>query len=167
MGASLKSFIGEMESGDVRIISGNVLTGRNEGIDGYLGFFNYMVTAIPEPQGDQILGWATLGLNKRSFSRTYLSSFFNYAGRYREESAMNGSPRPFIATGIYEAVLPMDIYPVFLIKSIIAGEIDEMEKLGIYEVIEEDLALVEYVDPSKMNFQEFLRKGIDQIRREG
>jgi Na+-transporting NADH:ubiquinone oxidoreductase subunit A len=167
IGASLLSFIGEIDKGNVRIISGNVLTGRNEGLNGYLGFFHYMVTAIPEPEGDQILGWATLGLNKRSFSRTYLSSFFNYAGRFREESAMNGSLRPFIATGIYEDVLPMDIYPVFLIKSIIAGEIEEMENLGIYEVIEEDLALVEYVDPSKQNFQEILRKGIDQVRREG
>jgi len=167
IGASIFSFIGELEKDNVRVISGNVLTGRNEGINGYVGFFHYMVTAIPEPEGDQILGWASLGLNKRSFSRTYISSFFNYTGRFREESAMNGSPRPFIATGMHEDVLPMNIFPVFLIKSIIAGDIDEMEKLGIYEVIEEDLALVEYVDPSKQNFQEILRKGIEQICKEG
>lgn len=168
-GAPVKSFVGDLKNDacDCRFISGDVLTGRKIDKEGHLGFFNNLVMVIPEPRGIQFLGWARFGLNKRSFSRTYFSSFFNYAGRFREESAANGSVRPFIATGMHEAVLPMDIYPVFLIKSILAEDIDEMEKLGIYEVIEEDLALVEYVDPSKQEFQAMLRRGLDLIEKEG
>lgn len=169
LGARIDSFVGEVEGGEeeIRYISGNVLTGRKVKREGYVGFFDNIVMVIPEPKGIQFLGWARLGLNKRSFSRTYISSFFNYGGRFREEAAANGAVRPFIATGMHEDVLPMDVYPVFLMKSIIAEDIEEMEKLGIYELIEEDLALVEYVDPSKQEFQQLLRKGLDLIEKEG
>jgi Na+-transporting NADH:ubiquinone oxidoreductase subunit A len=167
IGAAVDSFVGKVVNCPNRFISGNVLTGKKITQKGYMGFFNNLLMIIPEPRGVQFLGWARFGLNKRSFSRTYFSSFFKYTGRFREEAAANGSLRAFVATGMHENVLPMDIFPVFLMKSIIAGDIDEMEKLGIYEVIEEDLALVEYVDPSKNEFQTLLRRGLDLIEKEG
>jgi Na+-transporting NADH:ubiquinone oxidoreductase subunit A len=105
-----------------------------------------------------------------SFSRTFLSYYLSRLmprRRFEQKASLNGSRRAFIVTGIYEKVLPMDIYPVFLIKSILAEDIEEMEGLGIYEVIEEDFALCEYIDPSKNDFQELLRRGLDLVEREG
>jgi len=148
-----------------RVISGNVLTGANVGIDGHLGFYHNEITVIPEGDHYEMLGWLLPRFSKFSNSRTYFSWLLP-GKRYKLDTNLNGGQRAFTVTGQYEKVLPMDIYPVYLLKAILAGDVEKMEQLGIYEVIEEDLALCEFVCTSKMDVQEMLRKGIDLMIKE-
>jgi len=148
-----------------RIISGNVLKGEHVDADGFLGFFDQQVTVIPEGDYYEFLGWAMPRLNKFSISHSYFS-WLNPKKTYKADSNLNGEERAYVMTGQYEKVLPMDILPVFLIKAIMANDIDKMEQLGIYEVIEEDLALCEYVCTSKTEVQRILREGINLMIKE-
>jgi len=148
-----------------RIISGNVLTGTQIDADGYLGFYDDQVTVIPEGDYYEFLGWAMPRLHKFSLSHSYFS-WLNPKQSYKVDSNLNGEERAYVMTGQYEKVLPMDILPVFLMKAIIAKDIDKMEQLGIYEVIEEDLALCEYVCTSKTEVQRILREGINLMIKE-
>ena len=103
--------------------------------------------------------------NKFSVSHSYFSWLFPKK-KYNLDTNMNGGPRAFVQTGIYDKVMPMNIYPLYLIKAILAGDIDKMENLGIYEVIEEDVALCEFIDPSKNEWQAILGRGIEQMIKE-
>lgn len=149
----------------VRIISGNVLTGRRVEPEGYLGFYSNQVTVIPEGDTYEFLGWGMPRLNKFSVSRSYFS-WLSPKKHYRLDTNMNGGVRAYVVTGLYDKYLPMDIYPLYLLKAILAGDIDKMENLGIYEVIEEDFALCEFVDPSKTEIQAIIRQGIDLMIKE-
>ncbi len=148
-----------------RIISGNVLTGTMVEKIGFLGFYDNMVTVIPEGKHHEFFGWMTPGLNKFSASRTFLAKLIP-GRKYNLDTNINGGKRAYVLTGQYEKVLPMDIYPVHLIKAILANDIDKMEQLGIYEVVEEDFALCEYVCTSKIEVQEILRNGIESMIKE-
>ena len=148
-----------------RIISGNVLTGVKTPENGYLAFYANMVTVIPEGDKFELLGWAMPRLNKFSVSRTYFS-WLRPRKAYNLDTNLNGGERPFVVTGLYERYLPMDIYPMYLLKAILAGDIDKMENLGIYEVVEEDFALCEFVDPSKIEMQQIIRDGINLMIKE-
>jgi Na+-transporting NADH:ubiquinone oxidoreductase subunit A len=166
VGASVKKLIANnLNSEHVRVVSGNVLTGTNIGKEGHLGFFDNQVTVIPEGDYHEFLGWILPSTQKLSFSRAVgLLSFLVPGKEYKLDSNTHGEPRAFVETGVFEKVTPMDIYPVQLIKAILANDVDEMEELGIYEVIEEDLALCEFVDVSKHNVQEILRDGLEMMR---
>ena len=148
-----------------RIISGNVLTGRKTPADGFIGFYANMVTVIPEGNHYELLGWAMPRLNKFSVSRAYFS-WLCPKKVYDLDTNLNGGERPFVVTGLYDKYLPMDIYPTYLLKAILAGDIDKMENLGIYEVVEEDFALCEFVDPSKIEIQQIIRDGINLMIKE-
>lgn len=150
-----------------RIISGDVLTGRQVESNGFLGFFDNLVSVLPETKKYEFIGWLTPGLSKLSRSRSFLSSLNPFRKFYNPDTNYHGSNRAFVATGIYKDVLPMDIYPVFLMKSILVKDIEEMEQLGIYEIVEEDIALCEYICPSKIEWQEILRQGLGLIEKEG
>ena len=150
---------------DNRVISGNVLTGTKIAEDGYLGFFDSLVSVIPEGDYYEILGWALPGLKKLSVSRTFLS-WLSPNRKWDVDTNLKGGKRAFVMTGQYEKVLPMDIFPVQLLKSILVEDIDKMEQLGIYEVLEEDLALCDFVCTSKIEAQEILRNGLDLMRKE-
>ena len=152
---------------NVRYISGNVLTGNKINDYMFIGNFDNLITAIPEPTKNEIMGWALPGFGKLSKSYTFIGSLIQKFKKLSETADYHGGHRAFVATGIYKDVLPMDIYPLHLIKSIMIQDFEDMEGLGIYEVIEEDLALCEYVDPSKNEFQEILRSGLDLIEKEG
>ena len=166
VGASMKSIVeGQIKAGDNRIISGNVLTGDASSADGYLGFFDDVVTIIPEGNEPQFLGWLAPNFHKFSLSRSCFS-WLNPGKKYKLNTNMNGEDRAYVVSGQYEAVLPMDVYPVQLIKSIMTNDLDKMENLGIYEVIPEDLALCEYACTSKMNVQSILRGGLDVAKQE-
>jgi Na+-transporting NADH:ubiquinone oxidoreductase subunit A len=130
-----------------------------------LGFFDQQVTVIPEGDYYEFLGWAMPRLNKFSLSHSYFS-WLTPNKSYKADANLNGEERAYVVTGQYEKVLPMDILPVHLIKAIIAEDIDKMENLGIYEVIEEDLALCEYVCTSKTEVQSILRDGINLMIKE-
>jgi Na+-transporting NADH:ubiquinone oxidoreductase subunit A len=162
-GASVKKFIeNNLKQDHVRVVSGNVLTGTRIEKDGYVGFFDHLVTVIPEGDYYEFLGWIKPTTAKLSFHRAFgLLSFLSPKKEFVLDSNARGEPRAFVQTGVFEKVTPMDILPTHLIKSIIAEDYDEMEALGIYEVIEEDLALCEFVDVSKHNIQSILREGID------
>jgi Na+-transporting NADH:ubiquinone oxidoreductase subunit A len=165
-GSSIKKLVkGNLKGEHVRYISGNALTGTNIGAEGHLGFFDHQLTVLKEGDEYEFLGWITPGANKLSFHRAFgLFSFLTPSKEYALDTNTHGEPRAFVQTGVFENVLPMDILPTHLIKSILAEDIDEMEALGIYEVIEEDMALCEFVDLSKHNIQEIIREGIDLIQ---
>lgn len=166
IGTSIKNMIAEnINNENVRYISGNVLTGTRIEADGYLGFYDTQVTVIPEGNEPSFMGWMAPGLDKFSLSRTFLS-WLSPGKKYALNSNMNGEERAYVVTGQYEQVLPMDIHPVHLIKSIMIGDVERMENLGIYEVAEEDFALCEYVCSSKINVQDLIREGLDMVKRE-
>jgi Na+-transporting NADH:ubiquinone oxidoreductase subunit A len=149
----------------VRFISGNVLTGTKITESGFLGFYDNMVTVIPEGNHYEFMGWAAPGLNKFSLSRSFFS-WLMPGKKFEMHTNLNGGERAYVVTGQYEKVLPMDIYPVPLIKAILANDIDKMENLGIYEIAEEDLALCEYVCTSKTEVQAIVRDGINLMIKE-
>jgi len=165
-GASVKKFIeNNLNNDHVRVISGNPLTGTAIGKDGHLGFFDQQVSVLPEGDYYEFIGWITPGARKLSFHRSIgLFSFLSPNKERVVDTNTHGEPRAFVQTGIFEQVTPMDILPTHLLKSILAEDIDEMEALGIYEVIEEDLALCEFVDVSKHKVQEILREGLDLVQ---
>ncbi len=153
------------EDGKVRVISGNVLTGKKVASDAHITFYANQLTLIPEGDTYELLGWAMPRFKKFSVSRSYFS-WLCPKKEYRLDANLNGGVRPFIMSDVYEKYLPMDVLPVYLIKAILAGDIDKMENLGIYEVVEEDLALCEFVDPSKIDMQQILRDGINLMIKE-
>ncbi len=165
-GASVNEILnGNVKPGNVRVISGNVLTGSKINSNGFLGFYDSQLTVIPEGDYYEFFGWAAPGKDKFSFYNTFLSKLFP-AGKYRLDTNLHGGERAFVLTGKYEEVLPMDILPMQLCKAILAVDIDNMENLGIYEVAEEDLALCEYICPSKTEIQSIIRKGISLMIKE-
>lgn len=166
-GAALSSFKEYFSSeNNVRYISGNVLTGTAIASDGHIGFYPNQLTVIPEGDYYEFMGWAKPFRTKKfSFSRTYFSWLMPNK-EYKLDTNYNGGERNFVVTGSYEKVLPMDILPVYLIKAILAEDIDKMEQLGIYEVVEEDIALCEFIDPSKTEMQQILRNGINLMIKE-
>ena len=165
-GASVSGVVkANTRPGDLRFISGNVLTGSRIEPDGYLGYYDSQVTVIPEGRYFEFFGWMMPGLGKFSFSKTFKSGFL--PGRdYTADTNFHGGERAFVMTGQYEKVVPMDIYPMQLLKAILAEDIDLMENLGIYEIAEEDFALCEYICPSKIEIQAIVRKGLDMMIKE-
>lgn len=161
VGASISSIVsGNIKAGDNRIISGNVLTGQKVETDGYLGFYDDVVTVIPEGREPQFMGWLAPNFNKLSFSKAYFS-WLTPNKKFNLNTNMNGEDRAYVMSGQYESVLPMDIYPVHLIKSIMTKDLEKMEALGIYEIAPEDMALCEFACTSKVEVQRILREGID------
>ena len=168
-GASVRSIVkGRLKPGysNLRFISGNVLTGTKVERSGYLGFYANMLTVIPEGDSHEFIGWLMPRFNKFSVWRSYFSWLMPKKKRYDLDTNLNGGKRALVMTGAYDKYLPMDIYPLYLLKAAIAGDIDKMENLGIYEVIEEDLALVEFIDPSKTEVQDIIRGGLDLMLKE-
>jgi len=156
---------GNIKEGDVRVIRGNVLSGTNVGKQGFLGFYETMITVIPEGNYFDFFGWATPGFNKHSASRTF-TAFLTPKRKFRLDTNFHGGERAFVLSDQYNKVFPFDILPVYLLKAILAGDIEKMEKLGIYEVAEEDFALCEYVCTSKIESQQIVRDGIDLMIKE-
>ena len=149
-----------------RVINGDVLTGKAVALDGYLDYFNNLVTVIPEGNQYRMFGWLPFMDNKiPSLSKTSLSWLFGRKG-YRTDTNMNGEVRAFVVTGEMEKVFPMDIYPMQLIKACMAGDIEKMEALGIYEVIPEDFGLIDYANTSKIEAQEIIKEGIELMIKE-
>jgi Na+-transporting NADH:ubiquinone oxidoreductase subunit A len=165
-GAAVRNLVdGNVSKSVHRYISGNPFTGSKVNLGGFIGYYDSQITVLPEGNHFEFLGWAMPGLNKYSYSRSFWSWLF--PGRsYTMDTNLNGGHRPFVITGLYEKVFPLDIYPMQLLKAIMAEDIDQMERLGIYEVVEEDFALCEFVCPSKTEMQAVIRKGLDLMRRE-
>ena len=151
---------------ELRIIDGNVLTGKKTTADGFLGAFSNEITVIPEMMGNsELMGWISPRFTMFSTSHSYLSWLFPRR-KYAIDARIKGGERHMIMSNEYDKVFPMDIYPEYLIKAIITGNIDKMEQLGIYEVAPEDFALCEFVDSSKLELQRIVREGLDKLRAE-
>ena len=163
---TLGAFFGGMEA-EIRVISGDLLSGTAVGADGYLGFFDDQVTLVREGRQTELFGWLRpLRFKQFSADRSYFSWLTPWR-KYDMDTNLHGGPRAFVMSDAYYGrVLPMDLYPLYLIKACLAGDIEKMERFGIYEVLPEDLALCEYVDPSKNNIQEIIAQGIDLMRKE-
>ena len=169
VGANVNPFLkGNLNEGDVRVISGNVLTGQKIEQNGNLGYYDSQITVIPEGNNARFSfteGWMEPGFKKFSVSRSYFS-WLTPNKKHVIDTNTNGEERAFVVTGEMEKVFPFDILPMHLIKSIMYNDLDQMENLGIYEVAPEDLALCEFVCTSKINIQDVLRKGLDEVQKE-
>ncbi|MDX2359853.1 MAG: Na(+)-translocating NADH-quinone reductase subunit A [Crocinitomicaceae bacterium] len=169
-GANVANILeGQITSDNVRVISGNVLTGDKIAQDGYLGFYSNQITVIPE--GDQLKfvltkGWMGPGMDKFSNNRLMMSAWLAPRKKFRQDTNTNGEERAFVMTGELEKVFPFDILPMQLVKAAITDDIDGMEALGIYEVAPEDFALCEYVCTTKIDIQDKIRQGLDLIGEE-
>lgn len=151
----------------IRIINGNPLTGKTVTGNAFLGAHTSEVTAIPEGDNvNEMFGWIKPRLKEFSTSHSYFTWLFRRRKSYDLDARVKGGKRNIIMSGEYDRVLPMNIYSEFLIKSIITGNIDKQEQLGIYEVSPEDFALAEFVDSSKQPLQEIVRNGLDILRKE-
>ncbi len=167
-GAEIESILAgklkaQKEGDKVRVVNGNALTGVKA--EGFLSYYANQLTLLPEGDKYELLGWAMPRFGKFSVSRSYFS-WLCPNKEYRLDTNLNGGERPFIVTGLYEQYLPMDIYPMYLLKACLAGDIDKMEALGIYEVLPEDFALCEFVCPSKIEIQQIIRDGINLMIKE-
>lgn len=169
VGASVKTLIKDhvKDGADLRIISGNVLTGFKVQPDSFLRFPYRQITLLKEgAHADEFMGWASMNPRKFSVKHTFPAFLRGFSKPYDFDSRIKGGHRAMILSGEYDKVFPMDIYPEYLLKAIIAGDIDRMEKLGIYEVAPEDFALPEFVDTSKNELQKIVRDGLDNLRKE-
>lgn len=155
------------EGKNLRVINGNVMTGVKTTAEGFLGAHTTEINVIPE--GDDVhemLGWIMPRFNEFSTSRSYCSWLFGKKREYVIDARIKGGERHMIMSNEYNRVFPMDIYPAYLVKAIITGDIDRMEALGIYEVAPEDFALCEFIDSSKLEVQRIVREGLDMLRKE-
>jgi len=169
VGQPLKQLLSEQlkDTEHVRLINGNPLTGRKCSVDDYVGVHTSEITAIPEGDNrDEMLGWILPRTREFSVNRSYFSWLFGKNKAYKLDARIKGGERKMIMSGEYDSVLPMDIFGEYLIKAIIAGDIDKMEQLGIYEVSPEDFAVAEFVDSSKLELQRIVREGLDMLRKE-
>ena len=167
-GCTIKSLVGGRVATDahVRIISGNVLTGTKVSMEDYLGAYDNQITVIPEgDETHEFLGFAMPRTDQYSMSHSYFSWLMGKK-EYVLDARIKGGKRAMIMSNEYDKVFPLDIYPEYLLKAIIAFDIDKMENLGIYEVAPEDFALCEFVDTSKIELQKIVRDGLTLLYKE-
>ncbi len=169
-GCTIESLVaGKILQGDqnIRVISGNVLTGTKVQNDSYLGAYDNQITVIPEgDDNNEFFGWATPGFGKYSVSHSFPTWLAGKNKEYVIDARIKGGKRAMIMSNEYDSVFPMDIMPEYLLKAIIAFDIDKMENLGIYEVAPEDFALCEFVDTSKIELQKIVRNGLNLLYKE-
>ncbi|MFK8267568.1 Na(+)-translocating NADH-quinone reductase subunit A [Capnocytophaga cynodegmi] len=166
-GAQVDSVVsGNLKKEKSRVISGDVLTGKKVSEDGFLGYYDDQVTAIPEGDDYEFFGWNKPVFNKISTTRAMTFSWLNPKKKYNLNTNTNGEHRAFVMTGMYEEVFPLDIYPMQLLKACLYKDLDELENLGAYEVAPEDFALTEFVCVSKQPHQKIIREGLDLMMQE-
>ncbi len=168
IGAEVATFVyaSGVHSENIRVISGNVLTGTKIGPDGFLGSYDNTVTVIPEGDDYDFFGWNKPIFNKLSTSRAMTFSWLTPNKKYNLNTNTNGEHRAFVVTGAYEEVFPLDMYPMQMLKACMVKDLDAMEALGMYEVAPEDFALTEFICVSKQPHQAIIREGLDLMYKE-
>ncbi|MGB5357031.1 MAG: Na(+)-translocating NADH-quinone reductase subunit A [Eudoraea sp.] len=168
IGAEIATFLyaSGVKEEKIRVINGDVLTGKKTTPDGYLGFYNNTVSVIPEGDDYEFFGWNKPVFDKISITRALTFSWLQPKKKYDLTTNTNGEHRAFVVTGLYEQVFPLDIYPMQLLKACMVKDLDEMEQLGLYEVIPEDFSLTEFVCISKQPHQKIIREGLDLLQKE-
>lgn len=168
-GACMRGWVRPVGDGSgVRYVCGDVLSGVSTGAEGYVSASTDKVCLLPEGDEYDFLGWLRPNLHRYSLSRTFLSGLLRgvWGKKCRFDTGCHGDVRPLMVTGVFEQLVAVDVYPMQLIKACLAGDIEGMERLGIYEVEPEDLALCEFADASKTEIQAIVRQGLEQIRRD-
>ena len=166
IGAPLSVLLGGNVPQNTRRLSGSVLTGKDVGAEGFLRFYDSQITIIPEGGKRELLGWLSPGVNKYSFSKTFVSSFLSKK-KVSLDSDKHGSPRAIVLNDIYDPLVPLDIMTYFLVRAVLGGSIEEAEELGILECDEEDFALCTFACPSKTDVGGIIGQGLDMIEKEG
>ena len=168
IGSEVSTFLYDsgLNSENVRVISGDVLTGTKISPKGHLGFYSNTVTVIPEGDDYELFGWNKPIFDKISTSRALTFSWLMPNKKYDLDTNTNGEHRNFVVTGSYEEVFPLDMYPLQMLKSCLVQDLDEMEAMGMYEVAPEDFALTEFVCVSKQPHQQIIRNGLDLMFKE-
>jgi len=168
IGAEIATFLyaSGVKDENFRVINGDVLTGKKTSPDGYLGFYNNTVSVIPEGDDYEFFGWNKPVFDKISATRALTFSWLQPNKKYDLDTNINGEHRAFVVTGMYEEVFPLDIYPLQLLKACMVKDLDEMEQLGLYEVIPEDFSLTEFICISKQPHQQIIREGLDLLQKE-
>lgn len=167
LGARLEELLKDNLANDhVRIISGDVLSGAKRSADEFLGVYDDQVTVVEEGDDYEMFGWLLPIKPRPSVSGTFPTTFIP-GMKFKADTNTHGEKRAFVVTGLYERMLPMDIYPQHLMKSILINDFEQMEGLGILELVEEDVALAEFACVSKQPLQDILRDGLDKMRAEG
>lgn len=168
IGGELSSVLeGNLEEGEQRVISGDVLSGREIGRDGGVRFFDTAITVIPENRERHFLGWLAPGLNRFSSSRLYLSRWLKAGAEWSLSTNANGSPRAMVLTGLYDKYMPMRIKVDFLVRAVLAHDAEEAVQLGLLETDPEDFALCAFACPSKMDLVGIIRQGLREVKAEG
>jgi Na+-transporting NADH:ubiquinone oxidoreductase subunit A len=168
IGAEIATFLyaSGVKDAKFRVINGDVLTGKKTSPDGFLGFYNNTVSVIPEGDDYEFFGWNKPVFDKISTTRALTFSWLQPKKKYDLNTNTNGEHRAFVVTGMYEEVFPLDIYPLQLLKACMVKDLDEMEQLGLYEVIPEDFSLTEFICISKQPHQQIIREGLDLLQKE-
>ena len=168
LGASLDELvIGECGSGENRIISGSVLAGRlaSGEILGYLGRYHQQVSVVAEDREREFLGWLKPGFDQFSTAQIFMSGLLGIK-KFALTTSTRGSQRAMVPIGMYERVMPLDVMPTFLLRSLIVGDVERAEQLGCLELDEEDLGLCTFVCPGKHNYGPILRNMLNRIQKE-
>ena len=150
----------------IRIVSGDVLFGQTKESGNFLNYYDDQITVLKEGDYFEVLGWLMPGLGSPSASKALPGWLFPNT-TYKADTNLKGEKRSFVVTGQYEDVLPMDLYPQHLMKAILTNDYEKMEGLGIHELVEEDIAICEFVCTSKQSLQQILRKGLDMMHEQG
>ena len=167
MGARISDLTGsKVADGEQRYISGNVLSGATRSAEGFLGYYDDLVTVLPEGREQRFVGWMMPGFNIPSFTRVFVSGLFG-SKRFKMNTNINGGLRAIIQSGMWERVVALDIFPEHLTKACMAGDIEAMENLGILECDPEDFALCTYIDPSKTEVSRIIAEGLELIEKDG
>lgn len=166
-GLQLNDLVGnQLSDGVQRVISGNILTGIQRKADGFLGFYDNLVSVIPEPAITRFMGWLMPGFSRPSFTRTFFSKLIP-GKKYDFDTNLNGGHRAMVQSGMYEDVVALDVMPEFLIKAVLCSDIELMEKLGILECDSEDFALCSYICPSKVEITTIIEEGLELMEKDG
>ena len=168
LGASINELTAnELNDGENRIISGSVLSGvKSDGVHAYLGRYHNQISVLTEGREKEFLGYMKPGGSKFSVVNVYTSAI-NRARQFRFTTTTGGSDRAMMPIGTYERVMPLDILPTMLLRSLVTGDTDEAQTLGCLELDEEDLALCTFACPGKYDFGPILRDCLTTIEKEG
>lgn len=167
MGVRLSDLVaGNVNDGEMRYVSGTVLNGTTKNAESFLGFYDGTLTVLAEGRKQELVGWMMPGFSKPSFTRVFVSGILG-GKKFPMNTNVNGGRRAIVASGMWESVMGLDVFPEHLAKACVAQDIDAMEQLGILECDPEDFALCTYVDPSKTEVSQMIADGLELIEKEG
>ena len=169
LGTKLEHIFNELEliiDENKILISGDVLSGKYTNALESLNVYHECLSIIKKSESRSFLGWILPGFSNFTLTNVYISKLLKN-NTTANHNMLNGSKRAIVPLGLWEKVLPMNLLPNFLIRSILCGDIEDMERLGIYECSEEDFALCSLICQSKIEVSQIIQDGLDLMYLEG